>query len=129
MSAPVYLYSPRCSSIYGNRWLQMSQDAWLALAKDRELWGLPQAVLHYLCGRLDFENWVSIPQKEIVDYLDVDKSNVSKAISLLVQKKILIKGPTIGRSSSYRLNPHYGWKGDNKKAREYQMELIKGGRE
>jgi hypothetical protein len=55
--------------------------------------------------------------------------DVSKAIGLLVKKGILIKGPAIGRSSSYRLNPAYGWKGDNKKAHEYQLELIKGGRE
>jgi hypothetical protein len=129
INAPVYLHSPRHSSVYGNRWLQMSQDPLLLIAKDRELWGLTRAVLDYLCGRLDFENWVSVPQKEIVDYLGINKSDISKAISKLVAKGILIKGPAVGRSSSYRLNPAYGWKGDNKKAHEYQLELIKGGRE
>src|SRR5512143_1124656 len=79
IDTPVYLHSPRRPSIYGDRWLQMSQDPLLSMAKDRELWGLPQAVLLYLCGRLDFENWVSVPQKEIVDYLGVYKADVSRA--------------------------------------------------
>lgn len=128
IDAPIYLRSPRQCSIYGDRWLQMSQDPLLSLSKDKELWGLPQAVLLYLCGRLDFENWVTVSQKEIIDHLDAHKANVSRAITKLVKKGILIKGPAIGRSSSYRLNPAYGWKGDNKKAQQYQMELIQGGR-
>lgn len=128
MSTPIYLYSPRGPSIYGNQWMQMSQDPLLTLAKDRELWGVPRAVLDYLCGRLDFENWVSVPQKEIGEYLGIDKAVVSRAISLLVRKKILIKGPAMGRSSSYRLNPAYGWKGNNKRARDFQVALIKGGK-
>jgi hypothetical protein len=130
INMPVYLNSPhKHPTIYGDRWFQMSQDPLLALSKDRELWGLPQAVLLYLCGRLDFDNYVHVPQQEIADHLIASRPKVTKAVSLLVKKGILIKGPTIGRSGSYRLNPAYGWKGDNKKAKEYQLELIKGGRE
>ena len=102
---------------------------YLALAKDRELWGLTRAVLDYLCGRLDFENFIHVPQQEIADYLGAHRPDVTASITKLVKKGILIKGPSVGRSSSYRLNPSYGWKGDNKKAKEYQLELIKGGRE
>lgn len=129
INTPVYLNSPhKRPTIYGSRWFQVSQDPLLLLAKDRELWGLTRAVLDYLCGRLDFENFIHVPQQEIADYLDAHRPDVTAAISKLVKKGILIKGPSVGRSSSYRLNPAYGWKGNNKKAHEYQLELIKGGR-
>jgi hypothetical protein len=128
-NTPVYLNSPqKRSTLYGNRWFQMAQDPLLALTKDRELWGLPTIILLYLCGRLDFENYVHVPQQEIADYIGTSRPEVTKAITKLVEKNILIRGHKIGRSSSYRLNPAYGWKGDNKKARDCQMELIKGGK-
>ncbi len=126
---PVYVHTSRRPTLYGDRWIQMSQDAALQIATDRELWGLPQAVLLYIEGRLDFENYVNVPQQESADALKVQRPAITKAITKLVGKGILIRGPKLGRSSSYRLNPAYGWKGDNKKAHEYQLELIKGGRE
>ena len=125
---PVIVGRSHRPTLYGNRWLQMAQDPLLALATDRELWGRPRAVLDYLLGILDFENYVEVHHQTIADVLDLHRPNVTKAINLLVKKQILIKGPTVGRSSSYRLNPAYGWKGDNKKARDFQMELIKGGK-
>lgn len=129
--APVYLNSSpqRRPTIYGNRWFQMAQDPLLTLAQDRELWGVTTAVLLYLCGRLDFDNWVSISQKDIAAHLKVKQPRISEAISKLADRGIIIRGPSLGRAHSYRLNPAYGWKGDNKKAQEYQLELIKGGRE
>jgi hypothetical protein len=125
---PIIVGRSRRPTLYGNRWLQMAQDPLLALATDRELWGRPRAVLDYLLGILDFENYVEVRHQTIADVLDLHRPDVTKAISLLVRKQILIKGPVVGRSSSYRLNPAYGWKGDNKKARDFQMELIKGGK-
>ena len=127
---PVYLNSPqKQQSIYGDGWIQMAQGPTIELAKDRELWGVTQAVLLYLIGKLDFENFVHVGHQEIADALKVHRQDVTKAITKLVDKQILIRGPKIGRASSYRLNPAYGWKSDNKKAHEYQLELIKGGRE
>ena len=129
INVPIYLNSPqKRPTIYGDRWFQMAQDPLLALARDRELWGLTTTVLLYLCGRLDFENYVHVPQQEIADYLGTSRPEVTKAITKLIEKGVLIRGPKLGRSSSYRLNPAYGWKGDNKKARDFQMELIKGGK-
>ena len=129
INVPIYLNSPqKRPTIYGDRWFQMAQDPLLALARDRELWGLTTTVLLYLCGRLDFENYVHVPQQEIADYLGTSRPEVTKAITKLIEKGVLIRGPKLGRSSSYRLNPAYGWKGENKKARDFQMELIKGGK-
>lgn len=109
------------------RWFMMFQDALESLAKDRELTDEPKRVLLFLFSRLDFENYIQLHQSEIATELSMAKSHVSRAIKLLVDKKILFKGPKIGRSSSFRLNPHYGWKGKVSGLREAQrshLELV-----
>ena len=129
MNLPVYLNSPqKRPTIYGDRWFQMAQDPLIEMAGDIELRGIPMAVLLYMCGRLDFDNYVKISQQEIADSIKASRPNVNKAVKLLLRKQVLIRGPSVGQSNSYRLNPAYGWKGDNKRAHEYQLELIKGGR-
>lgn len=112
-------------SIYGHRWFQMSQDPLLQIAKDKELAGRPMRVLVYLLARLDFENYIQVPQAEIAEELELHRTSVSSVISLLEKKGILIRGPKVGRSFAFRLNPAYGWKGKTKNAREAQQEAIK----
>jgi DNA-binding MarR family transcriptional regulator len=107
------------------------QDAFESLARDKELWGQPTAVLHFLMSRLSFDNYIALEQKEISDKLSVDKSDVSRAIKKLVDKGILEKGPRIGKSFSYKLNPLYGWKGRVKnlnEERKKRLSVIDGGK-
>ena len=66
----------------------------------------------YLFSRLDFENYIQVPQVEIAEDLNMHKQSVYKAIKLLEKKEILVRGPKLGRSSSWRLNPNYGYKGN-----------------
>jgi len=96
---------------YGRRWVMTNQDALLMMARDKELTLEPKNVLLYLIGRLDFDNYIQVPQIEIAEDLDMKKPHVSRAISLLERKGLLIRGPKVGRSSSFRLNPNYGYKG------------------
>ena len=96
---------------FGSRYFMANQDALLLLAKDPELTLEPKNVLLYLFARLDFENFIQVPQVEIVEDLGMQKQNVNRSVKLLIEKGILISGPKVGRSSSYRLNPNYGWKG------------------
>lgn len=98
-------------SPYGVRWYMQSQEAVEALARDKELQGRPTRVLLYLLSRLDFENYIHLPQTDIVQALDLDKSDVSKAVRLLQDKGILLRGPRVGKSFGFRLNPTWGWKG------------------
>jgi hypothetical protein len=42
----------------------------------------------------------------------MEKAQVSKAIKLLVNKGILLRGPRVGHSYAFRLNPTYGYKGN-----------------
>jgi len=112
-------------------WFMAFQDAFESLARDKDLWGQPTAVLHFLMSRLSFDNYIALEQKEISDQLSVDKSDVSRAIKKLVEKGILEKGPRIGKSFSYKLNPLYGWKGRVKnlnEERKKRLSVIDGGR-
>ena len=109
------------------RWFMAFQDALIELSKDRDLTGENWRVLVHLFGRLDFENFIQIKQSEIADELGMAKTHVSRSIKALVDKQIIFRGPKIGRSSSFRLNPHFGWKGKVSSLREAQrshLELV-----
>jgi hypothetical protein len=97
---------------YDKRWFIMAQDALVALAKDNDLTGRSLRVLLYLLGRLDFENFIQVAQIEIADDLNLHKQAVSNCVSVLEKKGIIIRGPKRSRSSSFRLNPNFGYKGD-----------------
>lgn len=118
------------SQLYGRRFCVMSQEAFQLIAADRELTLEPKNVLFYLFSRLDFDNFIQVPQSEIVQALKMDKAKVSKAIKLLVEKGILIRGPKVGHSYAFRLNPNYGYKG-NPRGKVYRtplgdLQLIEG---
>ena len=66
-------------------------------------------------SKLDFENFIQLSQKEIIEILGINKSNVSKAIKLLTRKQIVLEGPKVGRSRCYRLNLITAGKGKVKK--------------
>ena len=118
----VIVYCALKKKPYAKGWIMNSQEALELLATDKDLKGETLRVLLYLLSRLDFENWIQVPQKEIVEKLDLDKSNVSKAVSLLESKEILLRGPKIGKSYAFRLNPDFGWKGKVKNLNDYRKE-------
>jgi len=105
---------------YAKGWVMNSQEALELLATDKELTGENYRVLLFLLSRLDFENWIQITQSEIAEKLDLKKQNVSRAISLLNSKGILLRGPKVGRSYAFRLNPYFGWKGKVKNLEDYR---------
>jgi hypothetical protein len=92
------------------KFFMVFQDAMIMLAKDREL--TPQAfrVMMYLFGSLDFDNWIHITQKEIGEKLKMDKSDVSRAFSILKRKQIIVLSPYKG-VPCYKINDFYAWKG------------------
>jgi hypothetical protein len=88
------------------------RDMFSMLATDDELTGKSLKVLLYLLARLDFENFIQVPQVEIASELKLHKQDVSKYVALLERKGILTRGPKLARSSSFRLNPNFGYKGN-----------------
>ena len=113
-------------------WFMAFQEAFLEMAKDREMTGEVVRVLHYFFGKLDFENYIHLAQSEIAAALGLQKTNVSRAVKILCDKGIILKGPKVGRSATYQLNSHYGWKGKVKNfesERRQRFKLIRGGKD
>ncbi len=107
---------------YSKGWIMNSQEALELLATDKDLKGETYRVLLLLLSRLDFENWIQITQKEISEKLEIRKPHISRAISLLEEKEIILRGPKVGRSYAFRLNPYFGWKGKLKNLDQYRKE-------
>ena len=107
---------------YSTGWVMNSQEALEIIAKDKEITGGIHRVLWFIVARLDFENWIQISQQEICKELEIKKQHVSSAIKLLEKKEIILRGPKVGRSYAFRLNPYFGWKGDVKNLDNYRKQ-------
>ncbi|MCD9496791.1 hypothetical protein GLP14_18385 [Photobacterium carnosum] len=112
-----------------NRHFTMNQSALLKMAQTLSHEQIK--VLFVLFAHLDYENYIQVPQVEIAEQLGMMKQNVNRAMKGLIDFGIIIDGPKIGRSKSYRLNPNYGWKGTVKnhdKALKNGLTVIDGGK-
>ncbi len=107
---------------YGNGWVMNNQDAVIALAKDKDIKGETHRVLWFIVGILDFENWVQLSITEIANELDLKQPSVSRAMKVLENKQIIFRGPKVGRSYAFMLNPEFGWKGKVKNLDDYRRE-------
>lgn len=111
------------------RHFTMNQEALLIIAN--ELNHDQMRVLMALLADLDYENYIQIAQIDIAQALKMQKTNVSRAIKNLLEFGIVLEGPKIGRSKTYRLNPQFGWKGtvsNHKKALRNGLSVINGGK-
>jgi DNA-binding transcriptional regulator GbsR (MarR family) len=107
---------------YGKGWVMNSQDAAILLAKDKDIKGETHRVLWFIIGILDFENWVQLSITEMAKELNMHQPDVSKAIKVLEDKEIILRGPKVGRSYAFMLNPDFGWKGNVKNLEDYRRE-------
>lgn len=101
----------------------MALDGLGLIANNQRLGRDALRVYMKLCSKLDFENWINIQQAELAKQMDMQPSNFSRAVALLVEDGIILKGPNVGTRKTYRLNPAYGWKGsagNHKKALQEQ---------
>lgn len=119
----------RIRSPYARGFVMTNPHALEQIAKDKELAGLPLRILMYLCSRLDFENYIQLMQTEIVEDLGIQKSDVSRSMKKLENKQIILRGPKVGHTYVWRLNPNFGWKGKvvnfEKARREVEREHLK----
>ena len=117
---PVILGKKRNPYIKG--WVMNSQEAMVALAKDKDIKGETHRVLWFIGGILDFENWVQLSITEIGNELDLKQQSVSRAMKVLENKEIILRGPKVGRSYAFMLNPNFGWKGKVKNLEDYRKQ-------
>lgn len=88
-------------------------------------------VLMMLLADLDYENYIQVAQADIAEALSMQKTHVSRAVKGLIELGVMLEGPKIGRSKTYRLNPQFGWKGtvtNHKKALKNGLSVIQGGK-
>ena len=105
-------------------WFMGFQDAFIALAEDKDLTGETYKVFMYMLGHLGFENYIAIPQIQIATDLGMKKENVSRSIKTLLTKRIIIEGPKLGRTKTYRLNSEYGWRGTMRNLAESRKNVL-----
>jgi len=105
---------PKRVNGFGEGWVAMAQTALDLLSQSDKL-GLDDfRVLMALMARLDFENLLVINQSMLADTINMKRQNVNRSIKQLLSIEVLLEGPKIGISRSYRLNPTFGWKGSAK---------------
>lgn len=105
-------------------WVAMSQAALEAVVR-ANMGDQVNRTFLIIISVLDFENFVSISQSEIAKKLGMRPPHVSAAFKRLVDEGVLIPGPKVGRSGTYRLNPSYGWKGSAKGHNEALHERMR----
>lgn len=124
----VAVIRPKQKSAF-ERHFTMNQAALLLIAN--ELNHDQMRVLMALLADLDYENYIQVAQIDIAKALRMQKTHVSRAVKNLIEFGIVLEGPKIGRSKTYRLNPQFGWKGtvsNHKKALKHGLSVIDGGR-
>jgi len=118
------LIFPKRKNGFNEGWVAMSQNAMKSLAKaglgiqaNRVLW----AVL----AELDFENWIQLNQAQLASEISMDRSHFNKALKKLESENIVFRGPRVGKSVTFRLNPNFGWKGSAKNHNKALQEKMK----
>lgn len=104
-------------------WFAMSNNATaqiLTLTMNRELTLRDLQVLYAMLEVLETENFIRVSQRHLAERLDMRQPHVSRSIAVLLKHEIILLGPKIGSSSTYRLNPRFGWKGT---AQAHQLAL------
>jgi len=121
--------APKRQNAFGN-WIAMAQDMFMNLAKS-SLNSTDNKVLYALLSKLDFENLLVVNQSELAKELGLQRQHFSRSVQKLIKEGIILQGPKIGVSRSFRLNPTVGWKGsasNHKKAVKQHLEVIRGGK-
>ena len=120
---PVFV-GRKIKSPYGASWMQINQNFLREFAARKDVGSEVLRVFLYLNARLEFENLIQVPQVEIAIELGMHKQAVNRAIKQLEELGVIIRGPKVGRSSSWRLNPQAGWKGKVVHLREVQRQHL-----
>lgn len=88
------------------------------LALNEHLQGNDYRLLLFLFGCLDFDNYISITQKQLSEATKIGQSHISESLKRLEVQGVISKTKKSNRNV-YRLNSSYAWKG---KISEFQKE-------
>ena len=90
------------------------------LALEPGLTGEAFRVFHYACSIMEFSNWCYLYPRVIAEKMQLKQQNVSRALKLLEEKGLLIRGEKRGRHYLWRLNPEVAWMGNN----QHRWDLV-----
>ena len=122
--AQLALIFPKRRNGFSEGWVAVSQNPMLELAK-ADLGGEASKVLFLILARLDFENWINLNQRSCAAEIGVKAPNFARALRKLETLGVLLVGPKVGRNATFRLNPHFGWKGSAKGHNEALRDRMK----
>lgn len=108
---PVAYYEQRKKRTLGANWVATFQSGLEWLSMQENMTGEQWRVFAFLMSKLDFDNYLRVPQRDICERLNMKKPNVSRAIKALIDFDVIIPGPMAGRYKTYRLNPRIGMRG------------------
>jgi len=103
-------------------WFMAIQAGFEHIAQ-QDITGEQFRVLMHVMSKLDFENYISLMQKDIAEALGLKTPNVSRAFKKLISLGILLEGPKVGRMNTYRLDPAFGWKGKEKNYKQFKTAI------
>lgn len=89
--------------------------------------GIDYQLLVWLLGRTDWDNYLLLNVSDVAREIGRSREHTSKAIRRLVDRGVLHRGPRVGRSFTYQLDPGHGWKGSPAGRRHLQAELERRG--
>lgn len=106
--------SPKRKNGFQKGWIAMSQEnALLEIAKSG-FSGETLKVLLMMLAKVEYENFIVVSQTDMATELGMDRSQFNRALKILTENNIILRGPSVGRQGSLKLNPRYGWKGTGK---------------
>ncbi|MBW3496897.1 helix-turn-helix domain-containing protein [Bacillus sp. FDAARGOS_1420] len=118
-----YLLTPtKQKKVYKGDWVMMFQEGLTHVAK-LNLKGETLRVYMILLAKLDYENWLRIRQKDLAEELNMKPPHISRAIKELFEHGILVKGPKVGASNTYRLDPSFAFRGRDKNLEQVRKEV------
>lgn len=120
--------APKRKNWFGTGWFAMSQEMLKVIATSG-LSGNDYSVLMIMLSNLDYENLLVVNQAKLASEIGINRQHFSRSLRKLISKGIILQGPKIGVSRSFRLNPTFGWKGsasNHKKAVKTHLKLIEG---
>jgi len=115
----------------------VNNPSYLKVAKD--LKPTEMRVLLVMLSAIQYNNMITISQKEIAEILDIDSANVSRSVKGLLKGGFLVEHPSPNRTKVYQLSPRHFWRGNisahyseiaalDKQESEKTLRVIEGGR-
>ncbi len=104
---------PLKSKNLGSGWIALYQEVISEIA-DLNLPNEQYRVFLKLLSKVDFDNYLTVNQKDISEELNIKQPHISRAIKGLCERQIILEGPRAGLNKTYRLNPYIAHKGKDR---------------